>query len=101
MPPQTPATIRSSVDLYRRRGPGSGEEWAAPPVAAELAVGASEGSGAGVVGLSSSCVSMPRKGAGRGARRPLGIVPKGRPSDVPGGTDPYVRFGAPGVGACK
>src|SRR3954447_2198639 len=83
MPAQTPAIIRSLVDLYRRRGPGSGGGGAAPPVAAELAVGASEGSGAGVVALSSSCISMDLKRAGRGVRRPLGMVPKGRPRDAP------------------
>src|SRR3954447_17855349 len=101
MPAQTPATIRSSVDLYRRRGPGSGGGGAAPPVAAKLAVGASEGSGAGVVVLSSSCVSMGVKRAGRGARRPLGIVPKGRPRGAPGGRIGTPSFGASGLGASK
>src|SRR3954471_1295386 len=44
-PPQTPAIMRSSRDLYRRRGPGPGGAGAAPPVGTSLAdVRASEGS---------------------------------------------------------
>src|SRR3954453_21774957 len=78
MPAQTPAIMRSSADLYRRRGPGSGEEWAAPPVGTSPAVvGASEGSAppaAGVVG-SESPAGVPAGGGGGGRR--VGIAGRG------------------------
>src|SRR4051812_49689440 len=97
MPAQTPATIRSSVDLYRRRGPGSGGGGAAPPVGAALVVGASEGSPAGpaerVVSSSSPCVSMARKRAGRAPRPPLGLGPRGPPPGLPSARTGPSRFG--------
>src|SRR4051794_9542060 len=87
MPAQTPAIMRSSADLYRRRGPGSGEEWAAPPVGASPAVvGASEGSvpsPAGVVG-SESPAGVPAGGGGAGSG--AWVFPWGRgPGGVPAG----------------